>query len=101
MDTGVENRLIALILSLDESAWGDHTVHVKYVFHLVIQSSSLMISGITINLNGILRPGDKSTTTRLSANHSDPSTSLRVATITGINLFVCELSQNTAVTGYM
>jgi len=98
MDTGVENRLIALILSLDESAWGDHTVH---IFHLVIQSSSLMISGITINLNGIVRPGDKSTTTRLSANHSDPSTSLRVATITGINLFVCELSQNTAVTGYM
>lgn len=34
MDTGVENRLIALILSLDESAGGDHTVHVENVFHL-------------------------------------------------------------------
>eukprot|EP00091_Calanus_sinicus_P011237 TRINITY_DN25506_c0_g1_i1.p1 TRINITY_DN25506_c0_g1~~TRINITY_DN25506_c0_g1_i1.p1 ORF type:complete len:104 (+),score=2.18 TRINITY_DN25506_c0_g1_i1:145-456(+) len=35
MDTGVENCLIALILSLDEGAGGDHTVHLEYVFHLM------------------------------------------------------------------
>jgi len=99
MDTGAEIWLMALILSLDESSWGDHTVLVNYVFHLI---SICKFNDRSYHHKPQLygQPwAQTTTTTRLSANLTYPSTSLWVVTITEINLFVCELPQNSVVTG--